>query len=45
MRKSEGGDDLIEIYCKHICKCQNVSPIQLLFANKNIKRKGREGRE
>jgi hypothetical protein len=29
------GMDLIQIYCKHIHKCHNVSPVQL-DANKNI---------
>jgi hypothetical protein len=25
MREKDGGVNLIKIYCKHICKCHNVS--------------------
>jgi hypothetical protein len=28
--------NLIKIYCKHICKYHNVSPVQQLYANKII---------
>jgi hypothetical protein len=36
MKENNGRGDS-KIYCKHICKCHNVSsPVQLLFAKKNI---------
>jgi hypothetical protein len=42
MRENGGGRimqeaNLIKIYFKHICKYHNVSPVQLLYANKIIK--------
>jgi hypothetical protein len=33
-RRTMEGVNLIKIYCKHICKYHNVSPVQLLYANK-----------
>jgi hypothetical protein len=39
MMKNNGGVNLIEIYCKHICKSHNVYPVQLLNANKNVFKK------
>jgi hypothetical protein len=33
------GVNLIKVYCKHICKCHNVSPVQLLHANKSFFKK------
>jgi hypothetical protein len=35
VRKNDGGDKS-KIYYKHIHKYHNVSPIQLLYANKNF---------
>jgi hypothetical protein len=32
------GVNLTKIYCKHICKYHHVSPVQLLYANKNVKK-------
>jgi hypothetical protein len=26
--------NLIKIYCKHICKCHSVPPVQLSYTNK-----------
>jgi hypothetical protein len=31
--------NLTKIYCKHICKYHKVSPVQLLYANKIVKKK------
>jgi hypothetical protein len=28
------GVNLTKIYCKHICKYHNASPVQMLYANK-----------
>jgi hypothetical protein len=30
------GVNLIMIYCKHFCKCHNVSPAQQKYDNKNF---------
>jgi hypothetical protein len=39
MRENDGGVNLIKIYYKHICKCNNRPPLQLiLYASKNVKR-------
>jgi hypothetical protein len=45
LRRGESGSrtmmmeiNLTKIYCMLTCKYQNVSPIQLLYANKIIKR-------
>jgi hypothetical protein len=35
-RENNGGGNLTKIYCKHTCKCHNVLPVQLLYANKII---------
>jgi hypothetical protein len=35
-RESNGGDKS-KIYCKHINKYYNVSPVQLLYANRFLK--------
>jgi hypothetical protein len=32
------GMNLIKVYCKHIWKCHNETPVQRIYANKNIKR-------
>jgi hypothetical protein len=37
MRENNGGVNLIKIYCKHICKCHNVSPCTIIYANKIFK--------
>jgi hypothetical protein len=34
-----GGVNLIKIHFKQIYKCHNDSPAQLIYANKNVKRK------
>jgi hypothetical protein len=34
MRENDGGVNVINIYCKHICKYHNVSLLQLLYINK-----------
>jgi ribosomal protein L44E len=34
MREKDRGGNLINIYCKHICKCHNASPVQVVYANK-----------
>jgi hypothetical protein len=26
IKENDGGDELTKIYCKHFCKCHNVSP-------------------
>jgi hypothetical protein len=39
MREKDEGMNLTKIYCKHLCKCHNVSPIQILYANKKKKRR------
>jgi hypothetical protein len=31
MRENDGGVNLIKIYCKHTCKCYNVSPTYICF--------------
>jgi hypothetical protein len=28
IKESEGGGEFNKIYCKHFCKCYNVSPVQ-----------------
>jgi hypothetical protein len=38
-RENDRGVKLTKIYFKHICKYHNVSPIQLLYANKIISKK------
>jgi hypothetical protein len=34
-RAIKGGES--KIYCKHTCRYHNVSPVQLLYANKKFK--------
>jgi hypothetical protein len=36
MREKDGGVNLLKIYYKHTCKHHKVSPVQLLYANKQI---------
>jgi hypothetical protein len=31
--------NLTKIYCKHICKCDNVPSVQQQYDNKNLKEK------
>jgi hypothetical protein len=28
---------IIEVHNQHICKCHNETPVQLIYANKNVK--------
>jgi hypothetical protein len=37
------GVNLTKIHCKHICKYHNISPVQLLYANKSFKKNTRQG--
>jgi hypothetical protein len=32
------GSGKSEIYCKHICKYYNVTPVQILYVNKILKK-------
>jgi hypothetical protein len=36
-RENNGGDEPNQVHCKHIWKCHNETPIQLLHTNKNVK--------
>jgi hypothetical protein len=42
LRRRDGGWEammnLIKIRYKHICKCHKETPIQLIYANKNVKK-------
>jgi hypothetical protein len=31
------GEGISKIYCENICKYHNLSPVQLLYANKKFK--------
>jgi hypothetical protein len=39
VRDNDGGVNLIKVPCKHIWKCHKPPPMQLIYANKNIRKK------
>jgi hypothetical protein len=41
-KRENDGRGKSKIYCKHKCKYHNVSPVQILYANKIIKKKKNE---
>jgi hypothetical protein len=41
-KEYDGGVNSTKIHFKHICNYHNVSPIQILYANKNHNIKGRK---
>jgi hypothetical protein len=36
LREKDGGVSLIKVYCKYIWKCHNETPVQLIYADKNV---------
>jgi hypothetical protein len=41
-KRENDGRGKSKIYCRHKCKYHNVSPVQILYANKIIKKKKNE---
>jgi hypothetical protein len=39
MRENDGGVNLTKVHREQIWKCHNETPVQLLYANKNIFKK------
>jgi hypothetical protein len=44
VRRKEGNDGRVKIYCTQICKYCNASPVQLLYTNKLKEKKDPHGR-
>jgi hypothetical protein len=38
-RRNNGGDEPNQAHCIHIWKCYNKTSVQLIYSNKNIKKK------
>jgi hypothetical protein len=39
MRKNDEGVNIIIMHCKHMCKCHSEYPLELICANKNVRKR------